>query len=124
MFLFNDRATTEIYTLSLHDALPLSAHQSVATAAESDPAAVADLVREVVHGPVAGPLPVDGEPEIGEGVLVVGVAAALGDQDLRGEGAQDARDDGVEGAQPAGVVGAVGQREVHRAAQGLLGVAG
>src|SRR5260221_11320336 len=26
MFFFNDTATTEIYTLSLHDALPISAH--------------------------------------------------------------------------------------------------
>src|SRR3712207_9470305 len=26
-FLFNDTATTEIYTLSLHDALPISFHQ-------------------------------------------------------------------------------------------------
>src|SRR5574337_2102832 len=28
-FFFNDTATTEIYTLSLHDALPISAEQSV-----------------------------------------------------------------------------------------------
>src|SRR5689334_25174228 len=27
-FFFNDTATTEIYTLSLHDALPISSHQS------------------------------------------------------------------------------------------------
>src|SRR5258708_29921700 len=27
-FFFNDTATTEIYTLSLHDALPISAHSS------------------------------------------------------------------------------------------------
>src|SRR3712207_9329502 len=27
-FFFNDTATTEIYTLSLHDALPISTHQS------------------------------------------------------------------------------------------------
>src|SRR3712207_9260862 len=26
VFLFNDTATTEIYTLSLHDALPISSH--------------------------------------------------------------------------------------------------
>ena len=29
-FFFNDTATTEIYTLSLHDALPISAHQGLA----------------------------------------------------------------------------------------------
>src|SRR3712207_7129785 len=28
-FFFNDTATTEIYTLSLHDALPISAHAHV-----------------------------------------------------------------------------------------------
>src|SRR5690349_22205046 len=30
-FFFNDTATTEIYTLSLHDALPISARRSAAT---------------------------------------------------------------------------------------------
>src|SRR3712207_9184327 len=29
-FFFNDTATTEIYTLSLHDALPISPHRDVA----------------------------------------------------------------------------------------------
>src|SRR3989449_1613791 len=28
-FFFNDTATTEIYTLSLHDALPISGHESM-----------------------------------------------------------------------------------------------
>src|SRR5947208_13132983 len=28
-FFFNDTATTEIYTLSLHDALPISAHTAI-----------------------------------------------------------------------------------------------
>src|SRR5438552_19201268 len=28
-FFFNDTATTEIYTLSLHDALPISLHESI-----------------------------------------------------------------------------------------------
>src|SRR5258708_39134864 len=28
-FFFNDTATTEIYTLSLHDALPIWSHQSI-----------------------------------------------------------------------------------------------
>src|SRR2546422_11634678 len=32
-FFFNDTATTEIYTLSLHDALPISAHDNDALAA-------------------------------------------------------------------------------------------
>src|SRR3712207_7724468 len=33
-FFFNDAATTEIYTLSLHDALPISAADSVALVAD------------------------------------------------------------------------------------------
>src|SRR2546422_8080124 len=32
-FFFNDTATTEIYTLSLHDALPISAEKGLATTA-------------------------------------------------------------------------------------------
>src|ERR1051325_10650254 len=31
VFFFNDTATTEIYTLSLHDALPISCESSIAT---------------------------------------------------------------------------------------------
>src|SRR2546429_6884358 len=31
-FFFNDTATTEIYTLSLHDALPISRHEAAAAA--------------------------------------------------------------------------------------------
>ena len=32
VFFFNDTATTEIYTLSLHDALPISTHRSAVVA--------------------------------------------------------------------------------------------
>src|SRR5256886_12580703 len=35
-FFFNDTATTEIYTLSLHDALPISAHRRGARLACGD----------------------------------------------------------------------------------------
>src|SRR2546430_11247123 len=35
LFFFNDTATTEIYTLSLHDALPISARPSPAAARRS-----------------------------------------------------------------------------------------
>src|SRR3712207_8666893 len=35
-FFFNDTATTEIYTLSLHDALPISRHQHDAVAQLGD----------------------------------------------------------------------------------------
>src|SRR5256885_7871594 len=34
-FFFNDTATTEIYTLSLHDALPISATQAATPAGDS-----------------------------------------------------------------------------------------
>src|SRR5258708_19426656 len=36
-FFFNDTATTEIYTLSLHDALPISAYVGGRTAVQSLP---------------------------------------------------------------------------------------
>src|SRR5438034_9428394 len=45
LFFFNDTATTEIYTLSLHDALPIWNR----LLEEDDPAGVVDLV---VHEPV------------------------------------------------------------------------
>src|SRR3974377_1257901 len=35
-FFFNDTATTEIYTLSLHDALPISDHQECSAGADRD----------------------------------------------------------------------------------------
>src|SRR2546423_15634116 len=37
-FFFNDTATTEIYTLSLHDALPIWVRLNLATGGTSDPA--------------------------------------------------------------------------------------
>src|SRR3712207_6956924 len=67
-FFFNDTATTEIYTLSLHDALPISLDgQHVELAGDDGPAAhvVGHAVggrQEVVGDDVAGP----GEPERGE----------------------------------------------------------
>src|SRR5438093_2590455 len=42
LFFFNDAATTEIYTLSLHDALPISLEQDVE-------AAIGELLVHVVH---------------------------------------------------------------------------
>src|SRR3712207_4324473 len=38
VFFFNDTATTEIYTLSLHDALPISGFNSLQLACERPPA--------------------------------------------------------------------------------------
>src|SRR3712207_7931882 len=37
LFFFNDTATTEIYTLSLHDALPISGSVVVRTEMQNDP---------------------------------------------------------------------------------------
>src|SRR6266480_1212666 len=61
-FFFNDTATTEIYTLSLHDALPISRAEISRRAGISKPTVSlalesllgAGLVREAVHDP-AGP---------------------------------------------------------------------
>src|SRR5690349_23734880 len=44
-FFFNDTATTEIYTLSLHDALPISWHSAVTDGARS-PASLAEPATE------------------------------------------------------------------------------
>src|SRR3712207_7253618 len=46
-FFFNDTATTEIYTLSLHDALPISLHVAEARHARLDPRAPLDLARQI-----------------------------------------------------------------------------
>src|SRR5438094_5068003 len=43
-FFFNDPATTEIYTLSLHDALPISPGSFLAQAAPVSPADVPELM--------------------------------------------------------------------------------
>src|SRR3712207_7920145 len=45
IFFFNDTATTEIYTLSLHDALPIS------WTTDDDPSTIDDDPRAKVHGP-------------------------------------------------------------------------
>src|SRR2546430_8484903 len=42
-FFFNDTATTEIYTLSLHDALPISSTYNVGTGVWSASGAIADV---------------------------------------------------------------------------------
>src|SRR3989442_3350114 len=45
LFFFNDTATTEIYTLSLHDALPICRRSSVRSSSRSTPGA------PTAHGP-------------------------------------------------------------------------
>src|SRR5258708_18072181 len=49
-FFFNDTATTEIYTLSLHDALPISRHQSMRPFASSPKPPA--LLRSCPAGPI------------------------------------------------------------------------
>src|SRR5256885_12779088 len=55
-FFFNDTATTEIYTLSLHDALPISVHVDVERDARRDRGA--QVRQERAH-------PVDGVDDVG-----------------------------------------------------------
>src|SRR3712207_7787429 len=62
MFFFNDTATTEIYTLSLHDALPIS---QIAADRLSEGGGVRRVIEEVVDD-------LKREPEI-EAVLAEGV---------------------------------------------------
>src|SRR5256885_12803783 len=52
-FFFNDTATTEIYTLSLHDALPIS-HDRLAREGRGSPAA--DVAAVAQHGQLVGDL--------------------------------------------------------------------
>src|SRR5256885_5034019 len=61
-FFFNDTATTEIYTLSLHDALPICAHRLVHRDGEEGGRDEIGEQREVHHCPSAPDLePADGE---------------------------------------------------------------
>src|SRR3712207_7460851 len=53
IFFFNDTATTEIYTLSLHDALPISiersGHRSLVLADTSEPPEIRDHLGPELH---------------------------------------------------------------------------
>src|SRR2546423_5496549 len=58
-FFFNDTATTEIYTLSLHDALPISAkkeYQASPTAAAASANPVDDLLHKFTAGKSVAPM--------------------------------------------------------------------
>src|SRR5438309_7538450 len=59
-FFFNDTATTEIYTLSLHDALPISAAYDVLGDAEKRKSY--DQVREMASSGARGGFPGGGFP--------------------------------------------------------------
>src|SRR3712207_7558707 len=66
-FFFNDTATTEIYTLSLHDALPISGGQ-----AQGHVAGDGDHAAALVHR--AGALLADDEQAVGVGLVERAVA--------------------------------------------------
>src|SRR5438093_4177637 len=53
VFFFNDTATTELYTLSLHDALPISQRHAVQARGQIAPADARDVVLERVRQLVA-----------------------------------------------------------------------
>ena len=94
----------------------------VAAAAERDPPAGRRLVREVVQRLVGAALGVDGDGQVGERVVHVGVAAVLADEHLGGEGPHERRHDRLDRAQPGGVAGArrqgdVGDRAARRRAR-------
>src|SRR2546425_10694048 len=55
-FFFNDTATTEIYTLSLHDALPISATSTAATARTGSPARRSATMPPVSSRPTSRPM--------------------------------------------------------------------
>src|SRR2546430_9993595 len=49
-FFFNDTATTEIYTLSLHDALPIFGHDTSDTPSICDSAAKSSVKEKLIAG--------------------------------------------------------------------------
>src|SRR2546430_17535482 len=55
-FFFNDTATTEIYTLSLHDALPISPHYRLRHLMEKDSSRNAEELAEDVNDQLDGML--------------------------------------------------------------------
>src|SRR2546430_744728 len=110
-FFFNDTATTEIYTLSLHDALPIS---GVRTHAEADDRHLGDLL---VAGDVAAldvrlhlalqdlhrarvVVAMHGEGHVGHAV----VADVLHDDVDVDAGVGDRPEDGVGDARPVGYI--------------------
>src|SRR3712207_8503742 len=67
LFFFNDTATTEIYTLSLHDALPISTRRSTPggrpRAAASSSCGSSRRQRRPSRGRAGGPRPQGGGPD-------------------------------------------------------------
>src|SRR2546426_12601897 len=50
-FFFNDTATTEIYTLSLHDALPISSDTTTGHMTEANKPIAGNAISETLAGP-------------------------------------------------------------------------
>src|SRR2546430_4381231 len=79
-FFFNDTATTEIYTLSLHDALPISVEQNIVLrwVSEADlPELYRELVRMGLGEPGAGTI-VDVTACPGTDTCKLGIASSRG----------------------------------------------
>src|SRR2546429_9798265 len=87
-FFFNDTATTEIYTLSLHDALPISGLPGRALR-EPDAARAAIVLERVFRQGVGDPFAVRGELRIAHGLqrdeVVERDGALLGVETGKGE---------------------------------------
>src|SRR3989475_10408276 len=84
-FFFNDTATTEIYTLSLHDALPISGQRVLGLAARA-----LDQVVDLVIGILAGAADVAQALDAGRAAAdELGVRSAF--QPALGQGARRAR---------------------------------
>src|SRR6266496_4875642 len=79
-FFFNDTATTEIYTLSLHDALPISASAVSTVSAEDLRGIPAAQVEELLEGRSAG-VQVIRLPTGGISVQIRGRSSIYGDNE-------------------------------------------
>jgi hypothetical protein len=75
-----------------------AAHDAVPAATEGHPLAARRFVGERVQFRDRGALTVHGQFQVRERIFVVGVAAALRHQHVRGERPHRSRDDGTEGA--------------------------
>src|SRR2546430_12563775 len=70
-FFFNDTATTEIYTLSLHDALPISRHVIIAPMQHTAAEVIAVFHRDMIAVVIAAVL-----ITMGAGMLLLGALTA------------------------------------------------
>src|SRR3712207_9099103 len=68
IFFFNDTATTEIYTLSLHDALPISIGLGVFQSAPEETAAAVEAALAAGYRHIDTAAGYGNEREVGEGI--------------------------------------------------------